>query len=50
MAVTFQTLDAFIGVKKNKKWSAELIERTNSREKNDTRIAGIGFCAGFKYI
>jgi CubicO group peptidase (beta-lactamase class C family) len=39
MAITYQTLDAFIGVNKEKDWSGELLARTNSREKNDTRIA-----------
>lgn len=39
MAVTYQTLDAFIGVNQGKDWSAELLERTETREKNDTRIA-----------
>lgn len=38
MAVTYQTLDAFIGVNKDKDWSADLLERTNRREKSDTRI------------
>ncbi len=39
MAVIYQTLDALIGVNKGKDWSTELLERTESREKNDTRIA-----------
>ncbi len=38
MAVTYQTLDAFLGVNEDKNWSAELLEKTISREKNDTRI------------
>jgi len=39
MAVTYQTLDAFIGVNKDKNWSSDLLERNNRREKSDTRIA-----------
>ena len=39
MAATYQTLDAFMGVNKGKNWSAELLQRTNNREKADTRIA-----------
>lgn len=39
MAATYQTLDAFLGVNKGKNWSDDLLARTNSREKNDTRIS-----------
>lgn len=38
MALTYQTLDAFLGVNKGKDWSADLLERTLSRENSDTRI------------
>jgi hypothetical protein len=38
MAVTYQTLDAFLGVNKNKNWSADLLESMTEREKKDTRI------------
>jgi CubicO group peptidase (beta-lactamase class C family) len=38
MAVTYQTLDAFIGANKDKNWSAELLSRVIAREKSDTRI------------
>lgn len=38
MAVTYQTLDAFLDVNKNKNWSAEMLKKSISREKNDTRI------------
>ena len=38
MAITYQTLDAFLGVNKNKNWSSELLSRVEAREKNDTRI------------
>lgn len=39
MAVTYHTLDAFIGVNKDKNWSAELLERAIKHEKGDTRIS-----------
>ncbi len=39
MAVTYQTLDAFIGVNSGKNWSDELLTRANRRAENDTRIA-----------
>jgi CubicO group peptidase (beta-lactamase class C family) len=39
MAATYQTIDAFLGVNAEKNWSDDLLQRTKSREKNDTRIA-----------
>ncbi len=39
MAVTYQTLDAFIGVNPDKNWSDDLLTRSNRRTQSDTRIA-----------
>ncbi len=39
MALTYQTLDAFLGVNKEKDWSADLLDRTLKRENSDTRIS-----------
>lgn len=39
MAVTYQTLDAFLGVNTNKNWSEDLLEKYIKRAKKDTRIA-----------
>ena len=38
MAITYHTLDAFLGVNQDKDWSAELLKRVAEREINDTRI------------
>lgn len=39
MALTYHTLDSFLGVNKDKDWSADLLERTLARENSDTRIS-----------
>ena len=39
MAVTYQTIDAFLGKNSDRDWSAEMLRRTEAREKNDTRIS-----------
>jgi CubicO group peptidase (beta-lactamase class C family) len=38
MAVTYQTLDAFLGVNQEKDWSADMLENTITRDNKDTRI------------